>query len=156
VYAILDLDPINQLFYWGGALGGFGIVALLVATSIAVVVYFGRRGGDGEPVWRWAVAPIVSAVALALVFAFVVRDFHNLIAVPQDNPLRWIFPAVFVAVAILGVLWALVLKSTKPEVYQMIGLGAEATASVDIAAPRSAGETAKAIEAPSDAPTAQP
>ncbi|WP_162908277.1 APC family permease, partial [Allorhizocola rhizosphaerae] len=28
VYAIQGLDPVNQLFYWGGALGGFGVLSL--------------------------------------------------------------------------------------------------------------------------------
>ncbi|HZM79120.1 MAG TPA: APC family permease [Candidatus Limnocylindrales bacterium] len=150
VYAILDLDPVNQLFYWGGALGGFGIVALLIATSISVVVYFGRRGGDGESVWKWLLAPIVSAIALAMVLVFVWRDFHNLIAVPPEDPLRWIFPMAFVAVAVLGILWALVLKATKPEVYRRIGLGAEAGPAmgpgVDFPAPGPASGPVRQIE----------
>jgi len=155
-YAFLDLDPVNQLFYWGGALGGFGIVALLIATSLSVVVYFGRRRGDGEPVWKWLLAPIVSAAALGVVLVLVWRDFHNLIAVAPDNPLRWIFPVTFAAVAVLGVIWALVLMATKPEVYRTIGLGAEAGLatgpSFDVPVPRHAGTAADEIEAGVDPP----
>lgn len=132
VYAILDLDPFGQLFYWGGALGGFGLVALAIATSIAVIFYFARRSGDGEPFWRWAIAPAVSAIALALVFSQVVVNFHNLLGVTEDDPLRWIFPLVFVILAIIGVLWALAIKASRPQVYASIGLGAEANANVDI------------------------
>lgn len=144
VYALVNLDPINQLFYWGGALGGFGILALLIATSMSVVVYFGRRGGDGEPAWKWLLAPIISAAALAVVLVLVWRDFHNLIAVTPDNPLRWIFPVAFAAAAVLGVVWALVLKATKPEVYQAIGLGAEARSGMGVPV------EAKEIEAGAD------
>lgn len=148
VYAILDLDPFTQLFFWGGALGGFGVLSMLIATSIAVIFYFGRRSGDGEPFWRWAIAPAVSAIALALVFSQVILNFHSLLGVTEDDPLRWIFPAVFVALAVGGALWALVLKSSRPQVYATIGLGAEANANVDLPVPalstEQAGQSAEA------------
>lgn len=138
LFALLNLDPINQLFFWSGGLGGFGVLALAIATSLAVILYFSRRNGDGEPLWRWLFAPAVSTVVLGAIFFFVVTDFHNLIAVAPDHPLRWIFPLVFVVLFAIGVLVALVMKSTRPEMYASIGLGAEASASMSLPAPRPA------------------
>src|SRR5258708_35092286 len=61
----LHWDPTGQLFFWGGTTGGFGILLLLAATSIAVVKYF-LGAPDGETVWRRLVAPGVSAVLLVV------------------------------------------------------------------------------------------
>jgi amino acid transporter len=143
VYAFAGLDPINQLFFWGGALGGFGVLALLIATSLAVISYF-ARDTQGEPIWRWLLAPLVSAIALSYVFYEVVKGFHNLIGLPEGHALAWIFPVAFLVIAILGAVWTLVLKSTKPEVYKMIGMGAEATASLDLPLQRTAEQTPSA------------
>jgi amino acid transporter len=131
VYAIGKLDPINQLFYWGGALGGFGVVALLIATSLAVVAYFARRSHDESP-FTWLIAPLLSAAALGVVFFFVIQNFHNLLGVAEDNPLRWIFPAIFAGLVVIGIIWALVLRSSRPELYAKIGLGAEAAGTIDM------------------------
>lgn len=146
IYAIVGLDPVNQLFYWGGALGGFGVLSLCIATSMAVIFYFGRRPGDRVSAWRWAVAPALAAVSLGILLFFVVSDFHNLIAVEPTNPLRWIFPAVFAALAIGGALWALALRSSQPAVYATIGMGAEAAGDLVIPGQRAGDEAAAAAE----------
>ncbi|HCT81859.1 MAG TPA: amino acid permease [Micromonosporaceae bacterium] len=137
VYALAGLHPVNQLFYWGGALGGFGVLVLLIATSLAVISYFARRSHD-EPFWRWFLAPLVSAVALSYVFWHVLDGFNNLLGVPEGDPLAWIFPVAFLVIALAGALWAVILRSTKPEVYDMIGLGAEATVAVELPGQRTA------------------
>jgi amino acid transporter len=131
VYAIGKYDPINQLFFWGGALGGFGVVACLIATSLAVMAYFARRSHDESP-FTWLIAPLLSAAALGVIFYEVILNFHNLLGVAEDNPLRWIFPAVFAGLFVIGAIWALTLRSSKPDLYSKIGLGAEAAASVDL------------------------
>jgi hypothetical protein len=50
--------------------------------------------------------------------------------VDPNDPLRWIIPALYPAVGILGILWALILKITRPEVYAAIGLGANSQTGV--------------------------
>lgn len=152
VYAIGNLDPLTQLFFWGGALGGFGFVALLIVTSLAVMAYFARRSHDESP-FTWLIAPLLSAAALAVVFYEVIKGFHNLLGVAEDNPVRWIFPAVFAGLALLGVVWALVLRSSKPELYAKIGLGAEAAPSIEVPFQRPAVDdafAARAAEADTD------
>src|SRR5215218_1322705 len=35
-------DPMVRLFFWGGTTGAFGVLCLLVATSLAVLAFFAR------------------------------------------------------------------------------------------------------------------
>jgi amino acid transporter len=123
LYAAFNLDPVVQLMFWVGTGGGFGVLLLLTVTSVAVIAFFMRTSND-ENLWRRFIAPLLSTIALAVVVYWAVDGFHNLLGVAPDHPLRWIIPALYPAVAILGIIWALVLKATKPEVYASIGLGA--------------------------------
>jgi amino acid transporter len=123
IYAAFKLDPVVQLFYWLGTGGAFGILVLLAITSIAVVLFFLRKP-SGENAFQRLIAPAIASVVLAAAVWVAVANFHDLLGVPWEHPVRWIIPAAFPAVAILGILSALILKVSKPEVYQAIGLGA--------------------------------
>jgi len=57
-----------------------------------------------------------------------VINFQNLLGVAADDPLRYIIPASYPAVAVLGFAWALFLKASKPDIYATIGLGADSVA----------------------------
>lgn len=129
LYAAFDLDPVVQLFYTLGTGGGFGILVLVALTSIAVVAFFLRRPSD-ENVWRRLIAPAIASVVLAAAVWQAVVSFSNLLGVAPEDPLSWIIPSIFPAVAILGILWALILKVSKPEVYQAIGLGANSVSGI--------------------------
>ncbi|HEX3593076.1 MAG TPA: APC family permease [Pseudonocardiaceae bacterium] len=123
-YALAGLDPLVNLFFWLGTTGGFGVLLLLTATSAAVIGYFRKQGG--ESLWRAAVAPFIAFAALAAAIVVSVINFANLLGVAPDSPARWAFPAAFVVVAIGGLLWATVLRSRRPDVYEHIGLGVTA------------------------------
>ena len=91
----------------------------------------GECESSGERLWQRIVAPAVSLVALAFVIYFAVDGFENLIGVAPDNPLAsavptlaWLIPALYPAVGVLGVIWALILRTRRPDVYRSIGLGA--------------------------------
>ncbi|TDB70016.1 APC family permease [Micromonospora sp. KC723] len=127
LYAVNGWDPILQLFYWAGTGGGFGVLLLTAVTSIAVIAFFARNPAT-ENLWRRAVAPGVAAVALVAVIAVAVDNFAILLGVAPDSPLRWVVPAVYPAAALLGLLWGLVLKGTRPDVYARIGFGAASAA----------------------------
>ena len=49
VFAIAGADPVLKLFTWLTNLGALGVLALMAATSFAVVGYFRKRpGGRAE------------------------------------------------------------------------------------------------------------
>ena len=56
---------------------------------------------------------------------FAVVEYDFLLGLP-DPGLRWILPAIYVVLFLLGVWWARHLRSARPEVYEMIGRGANA------------------------------
>lgn len=129
LFAVFDIDPLLKLFYTGGNGGGFGILVLVTLTSLAVIAFFARNPAN-ENSWRRFIAPGISLILLAAVVYFAVAGFHNLLGIASDDPLRWIIPLAYPAVAILGIIWALALKVLRPDVYQAIGLGANTSTGV--------------------------
>ncbi|PWR11141.1 amino acid permease [Micromonospora acroterricola] len=123
-YAIANADPIMHLFFWITVTGGLGVLALMTVTSAAVVGYFARIRHTEGP-WRALVAPLIATIALTAILAVTVQEFDTLLGVHPHSPLRWLFPATYAIVALLGATWALILRTAKPDVYNAIGLGAE-------------------------------
>jgi amino acid transporter len=124
-YAWQGWDPLVRLFFWGGMWGGFGVLLLLTATSLAVVRFF---AGTRRSVWRTTVAPAAAAAALLVVLVLAVRNFATLLGVEPDSALRWLLPALYIPAAAVGAGWAFVLRRHRPRVYERIGLGANAVA----------------------------
>ncbi|MFI6504869.1 APC family permease [Nonomuraea typhae] len=128
VYAVLGLDPMVQLFYFGGTLGGFGILLLLTVTAISVPIYFARNPHD-EPRTHTLFAPVAAAVILVVMFGLAVTNFATLLGVPGGDPLVIILPSLYGVAAVLGLAWAYVLQLRRPGVYIQIGQGAKAVTS---------------------------
>jgi hypothetical protein len=124
LYAVAGWDPLVQLFFWGGTGGGFGVLLLITATAVAVIAFFARTRIE-ETLWRRIIAPALAAIALVAVIVVAVDNFAILLGVAPDSPLRWVIPAVYPVAALLGLVWGLVLRRTRPDVYARIGLGAE-------------------------------
>jgi amino acid transporter len=135
LYAAAGWDPVVHLFFWGGTAGSLGVLALIATTAIAVIVYF-LRHPDQDTVWRRLIAPTIAALALLAVLVLVLANFATLLGVDPTHPLRWGVPAIYLVIAVTGVIWALVLNLHRPDVYAAIGLGAktatgEATTTAD-------------------------
>lgn len=120
-YAIAKLDPLVNLFFWLGTVGGFGVLCLLVLTSAAVIGYFRRNGG--ETPWRSVIAPVLALVALGAAVIVSVINFSTLLGVDPSSPARWLFLVGYLAIIVGALLWASVLKSSRPETYRRIGMG---------------------------------
>jgi amino acid transporter len=134
-YAIGGLPPMADLFFWFGTAGGLGIVLLLTATSAAVIVFF-ARDPRGENTWHRLIAPAGAVVLLAGIAVLAIQHYAVLLGVPPGSVAAWAFPAAYAAVAVIGLGWAMVLKTRRPGVYDTIGLGAHAVT----AQPTPAGE----------------
>ncbi|GAA4099235.1 APC family permease [Nonomuraea soli] len=121
---LLGADPI-QAFFVGGATGGAGVLLLLFVTAVAVIAFFAREPG-GESLWHRLIAPVPAALILAVMAFIAFTNFEALLGVPEGDPLAMIIPIVYAAVAVIGVVWALILRSTQPGVYALVGMGAKA------------------------------
>ncbi|MEV4515602.1 APC family permease [Dactylosporangium sp. NPDC049525] len=127
-YAMAGWNPLVHLFFTAGTGGGFGVLLLVTVTAVAVIVFFARRRAL-DNVWRRLIAPLLAAAALLVIAYSATANFDTLLGVAPDSPLRWTIPAGYLAVTVLGVGWALVLKTARPDVYANIGLGAKAATS---------------------------
>ena len=101
--------------------GGLGVLALLVATSLAALLHLNRVPG-GESPWARFFAPALSAVVLGAIGYLVVRDLPALLDVPPGDRLTWIIPATVAAVAAAGMLHGWSMRAARPIAYAGIGL----------------------------------
>lgn len=132
--AAVDADPVWHLFHRAAVWGGLGLLLLTAATSLAVLAFFVKEP-TGESWWRRAVAPGLAAVALVAMIVLALTDVATLFGVAADDPLRWALPAVFPVAALLGALWALLLRARHRRGYARIGLGPESVTAELVAAP---------------------
>jgi amino acid transporter len=126
LYAAQGWDPLVQLFFYLGTTGGFGVLVLAAATSIAVIVFF-ARDRRGESVWSAVIAPVLSAAALVAMVWLVVDNYATLLGVAPGSALAWIFPTITAVAAAAGIAWALIMRATRPEAYAAIGSGPRET-----------------------------
>lgn len=119
VFVIAGLDPILALFTWLTNLGTLAVIALMAATSFAVVAFFGRHRHLAHNTLRTVLAPTVAGVALVGVFIVAVANFDLLIG--STGFLAWFLPSLLVVFAVIGVAAAQIVKSRSPELYAEMG-----------------------------------
>jgi amino acid transporter len=125
LYAVAGWDPMVKLFFYLGTTGGLGVLLLITITSFSVIGFF-RRDRRGEPLWHRVIAPGVAGVLLVGMSYLVCAHFATLLGVPSGTTAAWALPTVYPVVAAVGLVWALILRARRPEVYAAIGLGARA------------------------------
>ncbi|GID91848.1 APC family permease [Amorphoplanes digitatis] len=138
VYAIAGWDPLVQLFFWGGTTGGIGVLLLITVTSAAVVGYFARHR-EGEDFWHRVGAPVLGTVLLLVMTYLALTNIAILFGVESGSTPTWAVPLAYGVLAVAGVVWALILRGSKPEIYQGIGMGAR-SASTGVSFRESASE----------------
>ncbi|NEB78377.1 APC family permease [Streptomyces sp. SID14478] len=117
--------PVLHLFTWGGNIGALGVILLMATASLAVIVFFAKRGAAGAQAWR-LIASGIAGLALLVIAGYTVKDFDVLVGSGPDSALNWLLPGVIVLAALVGVAHSLVLRSRNPEAHARIGLGNEA------------------------------
>ncbi len=123
VFVISKRDPLYDLFTWFSGIAATGVVLLTAASSLAVIGFFWGRQAE-ESRWQRFIAPLLGAFALFGILALMMLNFDSLLAPGAAAYLRWVLPGVVLAAAVLGLLWGLVLRSTRPAAYALIGRGA--------------------------------
>ena len=128
IFALAGADPILALFTWLSGMSAVGVILLMAGTSAAVVGYFRRRTTE-ENLGQRAIAPSMATVVLLALVVLLIANFDSLLGTDPTSPLRWILPALVLVAAVAGIIWAIVLRRTNPDVYQ--GIGRTATGFVD-------------------------
>lgn len=65
IFAIFQLDPVLNLFYWFSGLAVVAIVLIEILVCIAVIVYF-RRNRGSENLFQTVIAPVLAATGLII------------------------------------------------------------------------------------------
>jgi amino acid transporter len=129
IFAAVGADPVLQLFTWLTNMGALGVLLLMAVTSFAVVGYFGRNPQPGLGGFSSKVAPAIAGVLLLAILVLGVANFNVLITGAigaPTNAMAVILPVILFGGGIVGVITGARLKSSKPEVYERIGRGANA------------------------------
>jgi amino acid transporter len=119
-FGLAALDPLTQLVILVNSPGVYGIIALQLLASIAVVIFILRNRDLAR---RWYVLPaaVFSVVAMAVLFVILVVTIDYLTgAGPAINA---VILAVVPVVLIAGAGYGLYLRARKPEVFARIGGG---------------------------------
>ncbi|WUI01692.1 APC family permease [Spirillospora sp. NBC_00431] len=122
VFALSGKDPVLTLFNWFTNLGALGVILLLTVTSAAVVAYF-ARDRRGENAWNRLIAPAVACLGLGAVFVTSLLNFDALLGAEKGSSLTWVLPGLIFVAAVLGVAFAVYLRSARPATYSRIGTG---------------------------------
>nr|WP_312886811.1 APC family permease [Actinocrinis puniceicyclus] len=136
-YAAGGWNPQNDLFFWLGTTGGYGILILLALTSIAVVRFFALERA-GENLWRRLIAPGISVVVLLVIVYLCTSNYSLLLGYTKPSMPGKVLPSLFALAAVVGVGWALYLRSRRPQVYEVIGMGPDAATGHGTATPAAA------------------
>ncbi|KAA0109683.1 APC family permease [Mycolicibacterium sp. P9-22] len=99
---LFGLDPVAQFYTWFAAATTVGFVVLLIATSVAVLVFFaGDRRGYSQ--WRVRIAPALGLIGLGVTLVLILTNLEGLAG---SNALGWgivgLLVVAFVAGAVIG------------------------------------------------------
>jgi len=119
-FALAGADPYRHLLIWVNTPGIFGILLLQVAAAVSVVRFF-RRTPNTEGPWRTVVAPVLSAIAMSTALVLAAR--HIELMTFASTKVNVVLLMTIPVTCVVGVVWARVLRRTRPEVYA--GIAAE-------------------------------
>jgi amino acid transporter len=98
---VFQLDPAAQFYTWFAGATTVGIVVLLIATSVAVLVYF-RSDRKGYSQWRVRIAPSLGLVGLVGSLVLILANLKDLVG--GSSVLAWVIIGLLVAAFVGGVL----------------------------------------------------
>jgi len=117
-FGAAGLDPLTQLVILVNSPGVYGIIALQLLASIAVVVFI-LRNPQLERRWYVLPAAVASIAAMALLLGILVFTVDYLTSAgPAVNA---VILAVVPVVVAAGIAYAFVLRRRRPEIYARIG-----------------------------------
>jgi amino acid transporter len=95
-----NLDPAAQFYTWFAGATTVGVVVLMLATSVAVLVYFARdRRGHSQ--WRVRIAPALGLVGLLGSLILILANLKDLVG--GSAVLGWVIVGLLVIAFALGV-----------------------------------------------------
>ncbi|MFG1952418.1 APC family permease [Micromonospora sp. NPDC048830] len=122
-FAFSGADPIAAMFTWLSALGAMGLLCLLLAASVAAFRAPTSVRGQRPGMWEWRLAPVLGVLGGVVVLALMVGNVGSLLGAAPGSLYPFLLPAILAATAVIGGIWAALLRQSRPEVYVGIGRG---------------------------------
>ncbi len=97
---LFDLDPAGQFYTWFAGATTVGVVVLMIATSVAVLVFF-ARDRRGHSVWRVWIAPAAGLLGLLTALALILSNLSDLVG--GSGVLAWVIVSLLAAAFVAGV-----------------------------------------------------
>lgn len=120
VFSVLGIAP-EVLYPIASGSGTFAVLLLMFVTSIAVLVYFVRRRAvEKLSTMKTIVAPIVSAIFLGAITFLAILNYPELIG--GSSVMTAIFMTFTFALFMGGIVYALILRAKRPQIYAQLGL----------------------------------
>lgn len=115
-FAIAGLDPLTNLASSTTGVGAIGVVSLLAVTSLAVLVFFWRRGRRG---WAHTVAPAAGTLLLGSATALALINYNAITG--SSLALINSLPVLHLVLIIVAIGVAIRAKKRRPEIYHGMG-----------------------------------
>ncbi|KWX21007.1 amino acid transporter [Mycolicibacterium wolinskyi] len=96
---VFGLDPAAQFYTWFAGATTVGVVVLMIATSVAVLVYF-RRDRRGYSLWRVRIAPALGLAGLSGALVLILANLSDLVG--GSSVLAWVIVGVLVSAFAAG------------------------------------------------------
>ena len=119
LFAVLQMDPVLQLFTWLTQLGTLGVLGLMAVTSFSVIAFFNAKGAMGESTLSTKILPIISGLILAYLFVYIFYKFGDLTG--AAGAMGIILPSLVVVFGIIGYVLANNLASRDPSRFEKLG-----------------------------------
>ncbi|MFI5497140.1 APC family permease [Actinoplanes sp. NPDC051859] len=124
-FAVMGADPQATMFAWLSTLGAMGLLALLVAASLAARYHFYRLEPGQRPGgwWTAVAAPLAGVLCGLVVLVLIILNAGTQLGTAPGSWAPWLLPAAVLGAAVGGGMWAAWLRRNRPEVYAGIGGG---------------------------------
>lgn len=119
------LFPVLTMFSWLTNTGAAALVLLMGFTAFAVIGFFVKKQHHGQSIWTTMIAPAVAGVVLIIVFVLIMSNFPMMLGTEPTDPTTFVLPGIVLLALSVGMIWAAVLRTRNPELYQQIGHGTE-------------------------------
>ncbi|WP_262286211.1 APC family permease [Micromonospora sp. MA102] len=123
VFALTGADPVATMFSWLSGVAAIALLLMMAVTSVATIAFFHRGGGGTESAWQRTVAPAIGAALVGAALLTTLVNLSAVLGVPPDSTTKWLVPGAVAAAVVVGLVWAAVIRATRPEVLENVGQG---------------------------------
>jgi amino acid transporter len=123
LFALSGVDPLAIMFTWVSSIAAIAVMFLMVVSSVATIRFFQRGGGTTESAWQRSVAPALGALAMTAVLLTTVVNISSVLGAEPGSAVVWLVPGAVAFAVVIGIGWAVTLRSTRPDVLANVGRG---------------------------------